>query len=300
MARRENARLKKELDAARSGGKNKGPDGRYFTARGGLSMALKRNLSNTPCSTMGIGLETNVHPSTVSRWELKLDGALRASSKQFYKDADANLQVQGGIAVHGIRTDSTNARVWHQHKLHVAEIISTYQLNGYTEPLDTCYLGDLLCVYDASGLACRSMVLQQLTSMGCPTWVESIDKLGRAPCGAGMTLPQRLKAQLRAHKDQGLERAHQMYVQTSDAGSEQLWLRRRVAIECADSLWVWAFAGNCLYHQSHIIYKCSLKVSEWALSKLDSLVGYYASLCKVANVRENGSARRQWTGIVSD
>ena len=124
-------------------------------------MALKRNICNTPTALLGVHLQTDVHASTVARWETHLDNCLRSSSIGFYKQMEDELVERGGFVLHSVRSDATNARVWHQEKLHVVDVSSAY----YPAPADkspvsqeSMYLGDLVVVPDGSGVTCRGMI----------------------------------------------------------------------------------------------------------------------------------------------
>ena len=291
--RRRNKELQHKLDARTSGGK-KAPlrkrrgdaAPRYFSVRGGLVMALKRNICNTPTATLGVHLETDVNRTTVSRWEMHLDNCLRSSSVAFYQQIEDELQEGGGFALHSVRSDATNARVWHQEKLHVVEISSTYYVSPLENPSpqESMYLGDLAVIPDGSGVTARGMIEKQMQSTGCPSWCAVLTKLGIAP-DPDLPLEQRLKAQLQAFRGGGKKLIIELFVQTTDAGSEQVYQRELVARECSESVFVLAVSGNCMHHQQHLMYKSSLLVSTWALTTLfGESVQYYSALTKVINI----------------
>ena len=121
-------------------------------------MPLKRNIRSTACAGMGIALETDVHHTTVARWELRLEQALRASMMKWYKTIEDDLRLQGGYCVHTVRSDATSARIWHQEKLHMVEIKSVYHVAPTANNQEQVneYLGDILVVGDVEEVLRRT------------------------------------------------------------------------------------------------------------------------------------------------
>ena len=286
--------LEKELADLKSGGKKHVQRGdrttcRFFTAKGGLSLALKRNACNTPSACMGMGLSIDAHWSTVCKWENVLDGCFRAAAKAFFGDMEATLSAQGGLVLHVLRSDATNAKCWHQEKLHVTEVRSVYSIRGSEETMESLGLGDLLVAKDGTADTCRALIQQQLKSCGVPPWDVYIqnEKALLQPFEVALDLVAKLKAQ-RAN----LPAARRItnFCQVTDAGSEQVATRLQIAQQCKPYLLLLHWHSNCLQPQRHLSYKTNLAVSEFALSDLlDCQVEYYSSLAKLVNVwREEG------------
>ena len=112
----------------------RGRAARYFSVRGGMTLAMKRNLSRGSASSLGIALSLDVSRRTVRDWELRLRAARLASIRSFHHAmaermkrnlvlAPAPGQEPGlALACHMLRADATNAAVWQKCKLHVLEV----------------------------------------------------------------------------------------------------------------------------------------------------------------------------------
>ena len=81
-----------------------------------------------------------------------------------------------------------------------------------------------------------------------------------------------------------------VYIQVTDAGSEQVACRKTVHEDVRLRLTLLHFSDNCLQHQQHLGFKSTLRVSEFILTCVFlSPLGYYSSLAKLGNVwREIG------------
>ena len=123
-----------------------------------------------------------------------------------------------------------------------------------------------------------------MQSTGCLDWRAALNKVGEEP-QPELPLEQRLRIQVDEFKASGQPLIIHLFVQTTDAGSEQVNQRERVARECSESAFDWPVSGNCMQHQQHLIYKSSLLVSSWALTSLfGEPVQYYPALTKVINI----------------
>ena len=101
----------------------KGKHQRYFTARGGLNIALRKSVCGVAAHALGLALELDVHTSTVTTWEHKLRATQISAMRWFYKMRYADIimkaRTDGGLwlALHDIRADATNANVFRESKL---------------------------------------------------------------------------------------------------------------------------------------------------------------------------------------
>ena len=293
--------IKAKLRAATSGGKT-GRKLTKFSIRGGLECGLRRNAQNTPTTAMGLSLRTDAHHSTVASWEVKFDAALRASSRWHYTQFEEGIMQLGGCATHLMRSDATNAKIWHNLSAHMSEYWSLYSVYSLedgggvdTELFQTKFLGDIQVIEDKSGRGVRDMLIHQSRSIGFPDWTKSIAKLGVAPSvnAAGTrltTVAQRLQAQWDARDRDEPTVTTETYIQVTDSGPDQMCARKIVALEILLCLYVWHLAASCLHHGGHIGCRVSLKVCEWLLKHtFDCDVGGFSSLAKFINIwRDSG------------
>ena len=63
----------------------KGSGQRYFSLKGGMTLALKRCLSNGSTYTLGITMGLDVSPPTIRRWEIKLRAARIAAMRAWHR-----------------------------------------------------------------------------------------------------------------------------------------------------------------------------------------------------------------------
>eukprot|EP00974_Lingulodinium_polyedra_P035357 3393756-Lingulodinium_polyedra.AAC.1 len=61
-----------------------GPAKRYFSTRGGMSIALRRVMSNASAQTLGLTWGLDAHGSTISRKEIELRAALNAAARALH------------------------------------------------------------------------------------------------------------------------------------------------------------------------------------------------------------------------
>ena len=210
---------KNELDELKRGGKRQGQRGReprYFTPVGGLLMGLRANLCHTPATCLGFVLQTDVHKTTVCKWELVLDACLQQAVKNFYVARESELHMKGGFGLHNLRSDATNARIWHKRKLHAFEADSIYAIShgdgggadgddsdaasvSKVAIYESIHLGDLQVVADGSAKGCRSMIIKQCQSVGVPIWGDAVRGL-EIPLAPGAHWPLHLLEELERQK----------------------------------------------------------------------------------------------------
>jgi len=109
----------------------RGKKGRYLSLRGGYGIALKRVMCKTAAHAMGITLETDIGPTTVRRWEVKLRAAqllhFRRWQRQKYDEITQKNPYLRGLKFihHRVRSDGTNV-TWQCSKLQATEIESSF------------------------------------------------------------------------------------------------------------------------------------------------------------------------------
>ena len=183
--------------------------------------------------------------------------------------AGPNDQGDGGFAIHTIRSDATNGRIWHRSKLHVTEVDSIYSVSSADDVVQTTILGDLLLVKSGSTELCRSMIEKQCLSLGMPLWLSVVEKVMIHPAigedHVQLLLYDELCRQKKALLLSKRPLAITVYIQVTDAGSEQVACRKTVHEDVRLCLTVLHFSGNCLQHQQHLGFKRTFRVSEFIL-----------------------------------
>ena len=108
---------------------------RFFSVRGGFSLALRRAVSGASCQSLGLAMALDVHRTTVARWEINFRAARVATMRSFLfdsymqlamaededddSDGDVNSTNTWTVALHFMRCDATNSGMWKKtHKLH--------------------------------------------------------------------------------------------------------------------------------------------------------------------------------------
>lgn len=150
---------------------------RYFTIRGGLSLAIKRSLSNAGAHAIGIISELDVTRQSICRWEIWLRAALLSAARRFHMQNQASLWLsdadQDGwrFQVHSVRGDATNAAVWQKQKVRCNENHSYYIVDPVTASMswevvrthiqERRTLGSLQVVHDKTGFGCHALATKQ-------------------------------------------------------------------------------------------------------------------------------------------
>lgn len=159
----------------------KRPGGTQVSVQGAMSIALRRNLSNIASSDFGYVALDDLGRHVVTRSEVSCAAALLASSANFYATMKQHWasQVAAGdndtyqLALHVVRGDATNGNIWQNRKLHTLQVLSEYLCEG--EVLVNKSVADLQPVSDASGRGTFTMMVKELSSLGCPTWMDMLN-----------------------------------------------------------------------------------------------------------------------------
>jgi hypothetical protein len=120
------ADLAKELSSKRDADFKRGRQGeRFFSVRGGMTLALKRSFANAAACTVGRTLGVDVHHTTVSRWEVKLRACQLNSMRTWMKQQHQMLEMKSlscprvRVSIKCMRSDATNSKVWQEVKLNM-------------------------------------------------------------------------------------------------------------------------------------------------------------------------------------
>ena len=152
---------------------------------GGFSMVLRRCASNLAAHALGLALMTDVHRTTVTKWEIRLRAATLAAARRFHRFCQLVLKTCSVpddswlFQIHTMRGDATNSKVWQKCKLRVSELCSYYVLEPVSATSEwsdvlSCVqrqymVGDLLKVEHGTGQGCHAMLVKQAASTGVLT-----------------------------------------------------------------------------------------------------------------------------------
>ena len=180
------------VEAQREAEFKRGSGQRFFSVRGGLALALRRCVAKTTCSSLGLAMGTDMHRTTVARWELALRASRLSMMRAFYAAAYRSLEALGddeaedeaaccsnaySIATHCMECDATNSGLWKKtHKLHSLKVRSSFvtmrvrmdsrwaevQANLHEKEM----MGDLQLVKVISGFGALGMMHKQILSLG--------------------------------------------------------------------------------------------------------------------------------------
>eukprot|EP00959_Pyramimonas_sp_CCMP1952_P321170 6720910-Pyramimonas_sp.AAC.1 len=126
-----------------------GKQSRYFTVRGGLSLALRRTMAGIGSNRLGLVLQEDLGRRAVTSAEVRLRASLLAATRSFNKDCRARLMLEADadhedlevpegapaelksmlswrFSMYSIRGDATNAFVWQSRKLRCQEVQSWF------------------------------------------------------------------------------------------------------------------------------------------------------------------------------
>ena len=281
-------RLQEEQDAAswKQSGKRHGL--RYFTVRGGHSLALRRSCGNIGASCIGRVLQVDCHGTTVSRWEVLAHAALLVSSRIKYQELEELMYEPSDsikFALHCIRSDATNKSIWQKCKLHTVLTASRYVLeteNGF-ETHEQEHLTDILVAESGSGVSTHALVKKQIGSVWLPTWTESAAKLSEVCTGSQ---PRSVRVV--------------MYLRCTDAGSDQIKYRSIAKLETAQCPHLIDFDINCFGHQYHLMSQRSLFAGNEMLAELGiDAKSYFPFSPKLAMSGATLVAKYIWHGLTA-
>ena len=94
-------------------------------------MAVRQTLASKRTATLGIACETDVHHTTVERWEVNLRATAVAALWSFHTEMRRDIshvhtvgwnQLGTTLEMHTLRGDATNSSVWQKCKLHSTQV----------------------------------------------------------------------------------------------------------------------------------------------------------------------------------
>ena len=277
----------------------RGDEERYFTPRGGCSMAARRLATGVSSRRFGLQCNMDVSHQTVNRWEVIFTACIQAYRKAWYKDREAMLYKspleivdppnQDGrpeperpperrmrFAYHKVRGDATNTMKL-KRKLHSAETRSHYFEIDCTDKTTWSELkasetisvavGDLLEAQHQSALGAYTMYKKQVQSTGCPLRKRSAEQLKEATELARFIL------------------VSITFFFGADSGGDEDKNKKFVGADCEEDDGVFAWGAACLLHQYHLCVQRSLKMADLLCKVLAPAMNqprkYFSSVVKI-------------------
>ena len=194
---------------------------------------------------------------------------------------DSRLQ----LALHSARGDATNTLVWQRSKLHSLEVCSGYLNCDLTRLVDSDHiqdifvrdknLADIMIVRDSSAPGTHGMILKQLKSLGCPSWIREQHAADAA------TYPEIV-----------------VFAYCADGGSDQAKVKQIMRVQAADDPRMLVIAVDCCFHAAQLVVKSSLHIVDGILLAAGrNYTFFFSTLAKLINFwRENARVIYQsWT-----
>ena len=232
-----------------------------FTVFGGLSAALRRTTSRVSASRFGIGLEFDVHHTTISTWELELDASLVAASRAFHADARLHQTAHAERLFSMLfwRSDATHADVWQRQKFNVcvgsAAYLTESSCSVDVQPEVSTKVADLIVQEGGTGRDSYAMSKKQLETLGFPSWTQA-------------ALPSEI----------------QTFFCTTDAGPDQLKCRKLIRSMMKDDLFKLFFEISCFQHQGQLTAAFCLLRINILLTCWGSDIVYSSALATIMHV----------------
>lgn len=239
----------------------------------GVYLCLRRIAARVSASKLGLSVGIDIHPSTVTWWELQVHAAQVGHAMEFHKGNDAIAGIYEGTlqsvfdvtSLFFIRCDATNANVWQKSKLHCLTLESSFRYPRRARPNTFMAVAELLAISSSDGESLVALIEKQVRSLGAPTW-------GDVPA-----TQQFLTA----------------YVMCTDAGGDIAKARRIISAQTP----IWAkyvifLDVDCLQHQYSLAMGDLLKLTDSCLAFLlkhgddpsQKPLRYCATLVKLFNV----------------
>ena len=258
------------IDLARSGKKRLAP-------RGVIALAVRRNMSNVPCEGVSAILLEDLSRQTVARAEICAAAALNAASRAWYQINFESLiaapQLGGDLsamAIHCVRGDATNARVFNNSKVHNLDcesLILAASLEPHADAFQQSHnWADLQIVSDGSAKGTRMLILKQLMSMGVQTWCQ----VANAAC--------------KQHE-------FHLYIMVSDGGPDQLACKKMAENDVAHQPNCAIWKVTCLMHAGQLNYRTGFNIIDEYLKLAGRAFTFMSAHSKTVLVwRDNGQA----------
>lgn len=315
-------------------GRGRRGGGFFWTDRGGLSLALRRVLSNGGAATLGLTLHTDVHRTTVCSWEVKLRAALLESSRLFNRGCMQCLELDNAegwrLAIFHMSGDATNSMCWQKQKLRVAEVEASYLLAPFAEDAnwDSVLenlathrtMGSVQIVAGATGMHTHALATKQYLSTGAAPWSKASGYVVAAifdmpapsqgdptavpasahPAGDSLAVSVYAGPQARSDPWDG-RKVLSIWLFCTDGGADEVMGRRLQMTQAVRFPTHWMFEVNCLAHQYQLQVADALVIADGFLLTIAGL-RYYSSLAKLMNTWREYAAKifTEWRAKYGD
>jgi len=248
----------------------------HLTTQALFAIAIRRNLSNVSTSDFGCVVMDDVQRWAVRKGEVLAAAALTGSSWRFYKDMLEFWQKQAvtassfQLAIHAIQSDATNSSIWRRQKLHTTRICSAYALDGAEPgPWDDNFCAisrysDIQVVASGSAANTLAIIEKQMRALQCPTWDDMLVSLRLGVFG-------------------DTEDHYTTYLYESDAGRDEVAVRKHLEHKLSQVPSIFFVHGNCLLHQCAIIDLGEFALIDAYLLRAGKKYRYFATLAKLVN-----------------
>ena len=97
-------------------------------------LAIRRNIANTSCASMGAALLEDLSKDTVARAEIRCQASLVMCMREFHAGMENRVAENAapsspGVVSHSFCSDATNSAIWQSAKLQGAELLSSYVMD---------------------------------------------------------------------------------------------------------------------------------------------------------------------------
>lgn len=266
----------------------------HLTLQGYFAIAIRRNLSNISQSDFGCVAMDDVQRWAVRRGEVLAGAALTGSGWSFYRDMREHWQRQAvtsgdhfQLAIHAIQSDATNSSIWRRQKLHTTRVTSSYALDG-AEPgpwgENFCTISrysDIQVVSSGHSACTLAIVTKQMSALHCPSWGETVSLVNGVLADVDHC---------------------STYLYESDAGRDEVAVRKYLAHTLSTVPNVLFVHGNCLHHQCAIVDLGEFQLIDAYLLKAGKKYKYFSTMAKVVNCwREQAQPMFQaWRDMFGD
>ncbi len=194
----------------------RGPGERFFTLRGGLSLALRRTISGVASNRLGLALGQNIGRRQITSAEIRLRAALIAATQASNREHRARLLLEPDesldpwempasasddlkrlpswrFSCYSVRGDGTNSAVWQKQKLRCNEMRAFFCCDAvwpFDQPRDALESVDHTCLFSDIQVRKESSKEDNLGMLANQTkWLGMSCLAGRCGDSGSMDLP---------------------------------------------------------------------------------------------------------------
>jgi hypothetical protein len=210
-----------------------------------MALALRRNMGNGSSASLGAAILDDVSAGTVLKAEREAGAALRCTLRAHILEEETRASLMPGMTISSVAfsSDATNSAVWQHSKLQVCEVKTSHiQVGDLTEHREflsciTCRSGwsDIGVVLYPTAGGTHSLLLKQLKSVGCLTW---LDLVGNGP---------------------GDAKHIRWFLYVSDGGPDQVSFAKHLIQQTQGRLQILAVTSRCYMHVLQLMFRSGLQ-----------------------------------------